>query len=92
MTHFLSSESHTTFPRCLGSHMTLLPFEFLNTTLSILGVLKEDNDENCFNYMPQIPRAAAILLFGFAVSSFKILANVSECLLSEKSNSANAFS
>ena len=48
--------------------------------------------EQGLNYMPQIPRAAAILLFGLEVSSNKILAKVSECLPSEKSISANAFS
>lgn len=41
---------------------------------------------------PQMPRADATLLFGLDVSSYNILANVSEYLPSEKRISANAFS
>jgi len=42
--------------------------------------------------MPHTPRAIPCLLFGREVNSNNILANVSACLLSEKSISANAFS
>ena len=44
------------------------------------------------DHMPHTPCAAATLLFGLDVSSYNILANVSEYLPSENSISANAFS
>lgn len=44
------------------------------------------------SYIPQMPRAVATLLFGLDVSSYNILAKVSEYLLSVKSISAKAFS
>lgn len=43
-------------------------------------------------YRPHTPRADPCLLFGRDVNSYRILAKVSACLLSEKSISANAFS
>lgn len=43
-------------------------------------------------YMPQIPQADATLLLGRDVSSYNILANMSEYLASPKSISAKAFS
>lgn len=42
--------------------------------------------------MPQTPRAEATLLFGRAVNSYNILANVSEYLASENNISAKEFS
>lgn len=50
-------------------------------------------DRQVLSYIPpHIPRAAATLLLGREVSSYKILANASEYFPSERSISAKAFS
>jgi hypothetical protein len=70
----------------------LSKFPNLELYISLIETTSKTDSYRVRSYIPQMPRADATLLPGRDVSSYNILANVSEYLLSVKSISAKAFS